>query len=346
MKNDLLSILKKYDYALPPERIAQAPSSPRDSARLMIYNRKTKSVAYDTFRHLHRYLPKNSVLVFNNTKVIPARLRVSKETGGSVELLYIRTQGSFVYALANKKLSPNQRLLLTKDIGFIVHRKENELYVLRPNFPISHLFPILNRYGKTPIPPYIKHSPLSQKQMKEKYQAIFAKHHGSVAAPTASLHFTPRLISSLRSHGHSVAYVTLHVGLGTFSPLKQEHFDAQELHEEFYAIDHKTAHFLTQAKKEGRTIIAVGTTSARTLESASTVPGKINAGEKSTRLFIQEGYQFKFIDALVTNFHVPKSSLLMLVSAFMGRKKLLSLYNEAIKRKFTFFSFGDGMLIL
>ncbi|MDE2311784.1 MAG: tRNA preQ1(34) S-adenosylmethionine ribosyltransferase-isomerase QueA [Patescibacteria group bacterium] len=342
----LAELLKKYDYRLPPELIAQAPAKPRDLARLLVYHRLADKPAFDTFKNLGKYLPKNAVLVFNQTKVWPARLVVHKITGGKVELLYISHDKKFVKFLSNRLLRPGDNLKINAKYSFTISKKEGQFYFLRPSFPMSRLMGVLKAYGITPLPPYIKHSPLTETQKRGAYQTIFAKTGLSVAAPTASLHFTRRLLKTLRQKGINEKFVRLDVGLGTFAPLKDDNLKTGKLHREFYQIDRATADFLNLAKKAGRPIIAVGTTVARTLESAANNRRRLSKLTGHTDLFIQESYKFKFVDGLITNFHVPKSSLLMLVSVLAGRKKILSLYQQAVKRKFRFFSFGDGMLIL
>ena len=338
-------LLKSYAYSLPPELIAQEPASPRDSAKLLAYDRKTKLVAHDTFLNLAEHLPKNAVLVFNKTRVVPARFSVTKETGGKATITYVETHAPHLQVMADRKLIVGSRLTLSRTLWFTVSRQEEKYYFLMPSFPLTELFSVLERYGTMPIPPYIKHSPLSRAQLKEKYQTVFAQTNGSVAAPTASLHFTRRLLARLKKQGITIAYVTLHVGLGTFAPLTEENIASGTLHHEWYDIDSKTASLLNKAKSEGHPVIAVGTTVVRTLESASDKNGRITHPSGSTNLFIRSGYRFKCINGLITNFHVPRSSLLMLVSAFAGRKKNLALYQEAIGKKYRFFSFGDGMLI-
>lgn len=358
----LEKLLKLYDYNLPPELIAQKPASPRDDSGLLVYRKSCElgahKICFDKFLNLDKYLPKNAVLVFNETKVLPARLELKKETGGKVKILYIG-QGKNLYEfLADRKLNIGSKLLLNKNIVFEVVNKNGKTYLLKllqkPGIrsPASvDIFKILEKFGKTPIPPYIKNSPLSEKELRKEYQTIFAKQLGSVAAPTASLHFTKRVFAKLRKKGISVKFVTLHVNLGTFAPLTNENLKTKRLHKEFYNIDKKTAEFLDKAKKDGRPIIGVGTTVVRALESAVALSSR-NRGFSLTRLsgktqlFIEPGYKFKFIDGMVTNFHVPKSSLLMLVSALTGREKLLEIYQKAIDARFRFYSFGDGMLIL
>jgi S-adenosylmethionine:tRNA ribosyltransferase-isomerase len=226
----------------------------------------------------------------------------------------------------------------------VIGRTENQ-YIFKPSFPISRIIAILMRHGTTPIPPYIKHSPLSEKKLRTEYQTVFARVRGSVAAPTASLHMTPRLFRALKKAGHEVRYVTLHVGLGTFAPLTENQLATGKLHTEQYSIAAPTARALNAAKKAGRPIIAVGTTVARTLESAARGTARLTVPRGATDIFIRPGYAFSFVDGLITNFHVPRSSLMMLVAALVGREKILEIYRTAIQKKFRLFSFGDGMLI-
>ncbi len=338
------TILKKFDYYYPSELIAQKPSHPRDSARLLVYNRKIQKSFFDTFSNIGKYLPKNSVLVFNQTKVLPARIIVKKDTGGKAEILYISSDTNFIKVIADRKLSLKSKLAITNDIFFEVTDRVDNFYILKPNFKITQIKQILNKYGLTPLPPYIKNSPLSEKQKRNEYQTVFAKTGLSVAAPTASLHFSKKLIANLKKQGIEVKFITLNVNLGTFAPLKEENLKSGLLHSEDYEISSKTARELNQAKKAGKIIIAVGTTVCRTLESASE-NNQIIKFNGNTRLFIQKGYKFQFINSLITNFHVPKSSLLILVSALIGRAKLLNLYKIVIRKKYRLFSFGDGMLI-
>ena len=342
----LEGLLKKYDYEAPEELIAQEPASPRDSARLMVYDRAKSAVSFSQFTNLIDYLPTNAVLVFNRTKVLPARLIVKKPTGGRVKIIYLESENQLIKVMADRKLDIGSKLQLTDRIYFEVIRQDGKFYFLKPSFPTAKLFSVLDKYGITPIPPYIKHSPLKEKDLREKYQTVFAAERGSVAAPTASLHFTKRLMQKIKKSGISARFITLHVNLGTFAPLTEEHLESGKLHSEYYEILKNDANFLNKAKKSGRPIIAVGTTSVRALESAASADGKISAKAGHTDIFIREGYTFKFVDGLITNFHVPKSSLLMLVASFIGRQKLFRLYKLAIQKKFKLFSFGDGMLIL
>jgi S-adenosylmethionine:tRNA ribosyltransferase-isomerase len=336
--------LNQYDYNFPEELIAQAPSSPRDSAKLLVYDKIHHEISHDTFLHLDTYIPENAVLVFNQTKVVPARLTLKKPTGGKAIVLYIETVGSLIKVISDRKLEVGTTLTYDKH-SFKITKQVERFYFLKPSFPIKNLFTFLENYGDTPIPPYIKHSPLSKTELKEKYQTVFAKQRGSVAAPTASLHFSKRLLAKLKKRSITIAYVTLHVNLGTFATLTEEQLKAEKLHSEWYEIDAKTKSILEKAKKQYRPIIAVGTTVVRTLESAANTKGLLSKPSGSTSLFIKPGYTFKFVDQVITNFHVPKSSLMMLVSAFIGREQLLSLYKIAIAKKYKLFSFGDGMYL-
>ena len=352
-------VLRHYDYQLPKELIAQAPLKPRDRARLLIYrptNSKTRAsgaIKFDRFYNIGKYLPKNSVLVFNQTKVVPARLWMKKPSGGKVQILYIGQEDGLIKVIADRKLSIGSILQLNQHKFIVKNQKEN-FYFLKLQSKIS-IEKLMQKFGQTPLPPYIKNSPLTESQRRKEYQSIFAKAGLSVAAPTASLHFTKKLISKLKKQGIEVKFVTLNVNLGTFAPLKEENLKTGTLHSETYEIDKKTAYDLNRLKKESKTIIAVGTTVVRTLESAARPFHSRESGNPEfeisklsgdTKLFIRPGYKFKFVDGLITNFHVPNSSLMMLVGTLIGRKKLLELYQKAIKNKFRFFSFGDGMLIL
>jgi S-adenosylmethionine:tRNA ribosyltransferase-isomerase len=350
MPSTLDKLLNQYDYNFPEHLIAQEPASPRDSARLLVYNQKTNKIIYDTFSNITKYIPKNSVLVFNQTKVVPARLQVKKESGGKAEILYIEHNKDYIKALSNRPLKEGSNIGLNdgRDLnryGFKVIKRENQFYFLKPNFPITNIKSILQKFGKTPLPPYIKHSKLTEKQKQKEYQTVFAKSGLSVAAPTASLHFTKKLISQIKKQGIDIKFVTLNVNLGTFASLKEENISSGLLHSEYFEIDKQTASSLNSAKAKGKKIIAVGTTVIRTLESA-TINKKLQNFNGDTRLFIQPGYKFKFTDGIITNFHVPKSSLMMLIAAKTGRKNLLNIYKKAILKKFRLFSFGDGMLIL
>ncbi len=334
---------KLYNYTLPKELIANKPAEPRDTARLLVYEKSTGKTKFSTFKNLSEFLPKNTVLVFNQTRVIPARFNLYKPTGGKVSALYVGWEKSFLKILANKPLEKTTELTFenTKH-KFSVINKKNGIYFLKSSVSKVKMQSILQKYGLTPLPPYMKDSPLTEKERRKAYQTIFAKKGESVAAPTASLHFTESLIRDLKKKGIQIKYVRLDVNLGTFAKLTEEQLKKQKLHSENYFINKETAKFLKTAKKQHRPIVAVGTTVVRTLESYA----KSKKLTGSTDLFISPGFEFKLIDSLITNFHVPQSSLLMLVSALTGREELLKLYNTAIETKFRFFSFGDGMLIV
>ena len=373
MDNKFDKFLKLYDYSLPSELIAKKPADPRDSAKLLVYKRKTKEVFFDKFANLGKYLPSRAVLVLNDTKVLPARLVVKKQSGGLARILYIGApsfakatagkEGGLLEFLSDRDLNIGSKITVNSKIFFIVKEKVDGHYFLKPSFSVNKTFEVLERYGFTPIPPYIKNSPLSEKQLRKEYQTIFAAKKGSVAAPTASLHFTKRLLDKIRKSGRQIVFVTLHVNLGTFAPLSEENLKKSKLHTEYYEISKKSAEILNKAKKSGHSIIAVGTTAVRALESSvyNSLGSNIRTKRKfasggveldlkkmkgETSVFIKEGYKFKFVDGLITNFHVPRSSLLMLVSAFAGRKNIMDTYKRAINKKFRFFSFGDGMMII
>lgn len=338
-----VTALAEYDYELPASFIAQQPASPRDAAKLMVYDRQTGEISVDTFRQLTDYLPAKAVLVFNQSKVVPARIMATKDTGGKIELLILDWHGRDVTAITDRKLSLSQVVHIGPWSMRVVGQSGPE-FTLRMIFSPTKLLPVLDRYGAVPIPPYIKHTPLSHSKLKRAYQAIFAKQPGSAAAPTASLHFTRSLMAKLHRAGIKTEFVTLHVGLGTFAPLKLENLRSGKLHAEHYEIPKATAARLNTYKRQGRPIVAVGTTVARTLESAAR-RGKLVRLSGDTKLFIRPGYRWQFVDNLITNFHVPRSSLLMLVAAITGLDALKALYAFAKRKKFRFFSFGDGMLI-
>lgn len=341
--NSFERLLNSYAYGFPESAVALEPSAPRDAARLLVFDPTTEDVAADTFRNLAAHLPPKSLLVMNETKVIPARLEAVKETGGKARLLYVRDlsgRGRFE-ALSDRPLTAGSRIKVG-DRTLKVEAVSQGRYALAVAGG-SSVLSLCRRFGRMPLPPYLKKTPLAEADVRTKYQTVFARRTGSVAAPTASLHFTPRLLKSIRAAGHDIVFVTLHVNLGTFLPLKPEQVAAGRLHEEAYEIPAESAAAIRRAKAAGRPVIAVGTTVVRALESAAEGRSLRQSGE--TRLFIRPGYRFRVVDGLITNFHVPKSSLLMLVAAFVGRTRLLSLYRRAIRSGFRLFSFGDGMLI-
>ncbi len=340
-------LLHQYDYSLPPHLIAQEPAKPRTSARLLVYHRNKNQTSFDTFANIADYLPKKAVLVFNQTKVIPARLRVIKSTGGKVELLYLGHNTQSITVLSNRPLALGAQVHVAQAprLWLKVMAKHGREYTLRPSFKTSQTVAILRRYGSTPLPPYIKHSRLNERQKRQEYQSVFARAGVSVAAPTASLHFSKQLLSQLRRRGIDIEFITLNVNLGTFAPLEPSQISKKALHAENYTISKKTATAINRAKINGWPVVAVGTTVVRALESAA-AGHQLKKVSGSTRLFIRPGYRLQIIDGLITNFHVPQSSLLMLVAAITGRKKIFELYHQAIQKNFRFFSFGDGMLIL
>lgn len=335
--------LRPYGFIVPPAAIAQTPMTPRDAAKLMVVDKNSKRVIDTTFQSLGEHLPPRSVLVVNVTKVIPSRLRVVRSTGGAVEVFVLHQKGKNITALMNKVCPEGEVLLLAKH-RLVVGMREGREVTLIVDWTERQLSSILKKFGTTPLPPYLKKSPLSEARRRSEYQSVVAKYEGSVAAPTASLHFTPRLLKTLQRTGHTIIPVTLHVGLGTFAPVTDEHLTSNTLHTEQYSISPAASRLLNKAKKEGRAIIAVGTTVARTLESA-TKNDVVQSGASTTNIFIRPGYRWQTVHGLITNFHVPYSSLLMLVASLVGRSRLLVLYRRALKKKYRFFSFGDGMFI-
>lgn len=333
-------------YELPPELIAQDPLEDRASSRLMVLNRSTGSVEHHIFREIVDFIRPEDCLVLNNTKVIPARLYGRKVgTDARIEVLLLRRKADRVWETLvkpGKKCKPGTQIsfgdgLLT---GEVIEIAEEGNRLIR--FTYEGIFEeILDQLGQMPLPPYITH----ELKDKNRYQTVYAKYDGSAAAPTAGLHFTPQLLEDIRGKGVAIAEVTLHVGLGTFRPVKAENVTEHHMHSEFYQISEEAAQTINNAKRNGGRIICVGTTSCRTLESAADEDGTLRAGSGWTDIFIYPGYRFRILDALITNFHLPESTLLMLVSALAGREKVLAAYREAVKERYRFFSFGDAMLI-
>ena len=341
--------LNLFDYKLPQNLIAQKPATPRDSARLLIYDKKSKKIEHKLFSNLPKYLNKNDVLVFNDSKVMPARLIGNKETGGKAEGLLLEQRRTNQWEVLLGLRNPRVGLKLLFKEGLeakVVSKCEEKTWLIEFNFKGTRFNNILLKIGQMPLPPYI-HSKSNQSTLQKQYQTIYAKKIGSAAAPTAGLHFTKKLMEKIKKTGCAIEYVTLHVGLGTFDPVNTERIEDYKIHTEVLSIDTKTRKHLSKAKEQGKRIIAVGTTSLRTLESVFGDNQKNNETTKQiakqeTNIFIYPGYKFKFVDALITNFHLPKSSLLMLVSALIGRQKTLKVYQKAIKLKYKFFSFGDA----
>ncbi len=339
---------KKSDFYfdLPKELIAQDPLEDRSSSRLLVLDKESGKTKHHVFKDILQYLHPGDCLVLNNTKVIPARLLGRKaDTGAAVEVLLLKRKDNDIWETLvkpGKKCKPGT--LLVFGDGFLHARvletvEEGNRLI---HFTYEGIFEeILDRLGEMPLPPYITH----KLQDKNRYQTVYARYEGSAAAPTAGLHFTEELLGEIEAKGVEIAYVTLHVGLGTFRPVKADNILEHHMHEEFYQITKEAAEKINAAKKNGKRIICVGTTSCRTVESAAGEDGLVREGSGSTEIFIYPGYRFKVLDALITNFHLPESTLVMLVSALAGREHVLDAYREAISEKYRFFSFGDAMFI-
>jgi S-adenosylmethionine:tRNA ribosyltransferase-isomerase len=341
--------LADYDYDLPESLIAQYPLPQRDQSRLMVLKRETHEILHSRFSDMGQFLPLHALLVVNNTKVIPARLLGRKiPTGAKIEVLLVRRKRKDVWeALVKpgKRASQGTRVAFGDGllVGRILAKSDDGLYTVRFKYD-GDFQEVLAQVGQTPLPPYIKREPEAIDQAQ--YQCVYATQAGAVAAPTAGLHFTSELLDRLRRGGCDIVTVTLHVGLGTFQPVKAENIEDHKMHAESFEISQETADQINAARREGRKIVAVGTTSVRVLETVAAEDGGVNPGNGETDIFIYPGYRFKVVDALVTNFHLPKSTLLMLVSAFAGREFILEAYREAISQKYRFYSYGDAMLIL
>ena len=333
-------------YELPKELIAQDPLEDRSASRLMVVDKHTGEIQHRHFYEIPAFLQKGDVLVINNTRVIPARLYGEREgTGGAVEILRLRRLEKDVWECLvkpGKKCRPGSVILFGNGLlsGTIETVQEDGNRQIR--FTYEGIFEeILDALGQMPLPPYITH----ELKDKNRYQTVYAKYDGSAAAPTAGLHFTPQLLEQIAGMGVEIAEVTLHVGLGTFRPVKVEDVAQHHMHSEFYRIDEQCASVINRAKEEGRRIISVGTTSCRTLETAADAQGRIHSGSGWTDIFIYPGYTFKAVDALITNFHLPESTLMMLVSALAGRENIMNAYAQAVQERYRFFSFGDAMFI-
>lgn len=333
-------------FDLPEELIAQDPLEDRSSSRLLVLDKNTGDVEHHVFRDIIDYLEAGDCLVINNTKVIPARLMGVREgTGATIEVLLLKRKENDIWETLvkpGKKAKVGTKIIFGDGllVGEVVDIVEEGNRLIQ--FHYEGIFEeILDKLGQMPLPPYITH----QLQDKNRYQTVYAKHDGSAAAPTAGLHFTPELLQQVRDKGVEIAEVTLHVGLGTFRPVKEDNLLNHHMHSEFYNIDQSEADKINKAKAEGHRVISVGTTSTRTLESAALEDGSLKACSGWTEIFIYPGYQFKVIDALITNFHLPESTLVMLVSALAGRENVLAAYKQAIDERYRFFSFGDAMFI-
>ena len=336
-----------FNFDLPQELIAQDPLEDRSSSRLMVLNKESGEIAHRIFHDITEYLHPGDCLVINDTKVIPARLIGTKEdTGAHIEILLLKRKENDVWETLvkpGKKCRPGARVVfgngeLKAEIVDVLEDGNRLVH-----FEYEGIFEeVLDRLGQMPLPPYITH----KLKDKNRYQTVYAKNDGSAAAPTAGLHFTKELMKQVEEKGVKIAHVTLHVGLGTFRPVKVDNVESHHMHSEFYMVEEDQAKLINDTKKNGGRVISVGTTSCRTLESATDENGILHAGSGWTEIFIYPGYKFKMIDGLITNFHLPESTLLMLVSALAGKEYIMAAYEEAVKERYRFFSFGDAMLIL
>ena len=338
--------LKEFYYDLPEELIAQVPIKKRDESRLMVLDRKKQTIEHKVFKDILDYLQPGDCLVRNNTKVIPARIYGKKETGANVEFLLLNNIEGDIW---ESIVRPGNKLHVGTKVTFGDEKLNAEILEVmeggtrKVKFTYNGIFnEILDEIGMMPLPPYI-HEELKE---KDRYQTVYAKYQGSAAAPTAGLHFTEELLEKIREKGVEIANVTLHVGIGTFRPVKVEKIEEHHMHSEHYYIKQEDVDKINNARKNGGRIISVGTTSCRVLESIADENGFVKETEGDTSIFIYPGYKFKCIDGLITNFHLPESTLLMLVSALAGKDYIMKAYNEAVKEKYRFFSFGDAMLIL
>ena len=335
---------KDFDYYLPEELIAQTPVEPRDSSRLLVYDRKTGAIEHKIFRDIEEYLGPDDLLVINDTKVYPARVYSRSENGGKLEILLLKRLNLTdweVLVKPGKKAHTGRIFNVSDQLKFqILGDCEGGGRTIR--FIFDGVFEdILSKVGEMPLPPYIK----KKLEDQSRYQTVYCKNDGSAAAPTAGLHFTKELMERLRNKGVEFVSVTLNVGLGTFRPVKAENLEEHEMHSEYYTVSKEAADKINAAKAAGKRIVAVGTTSVRTLESATDENGIVHAKSENTQIFIYPPYKFKCVDALITNFHLPQSTLIMLVSAFMGREECLKMYETAVNERYRFFSFGDATFI-
>ena len=337
-------LLSDFDYELPEELIAQVPIEPRNASKLMVINPINQTIEHHHFYDLQKFLTAGDTLIFNDTRVIPARLIGHRETGGKVEVFLLRRIGKDnweVLVKPGKKAIIGNKIIFSDELSCeVLSHTDFGGRIVKFNY--NGIFEeILDKLGETPLPPYI-HEKLED---SERYQTVYNRERGSAAAPTAGLHFTQEQMNELKNAGINLGFVTLHVGLGTFRPVNVENIEEHVMHEEYFTIPSETVALINQTKKNNRRVIAVGTTSIRTLESAF-VDGELKPMSGSTNIFIYPGYKFKVVDAIITNFHLPKSTLIMLISAFAGREFTLKAYREAVKERYRFFSFGDAMFII
>lgn len=351
-------LISEYDYNLPEELIAQMPADKRDNSRMMVLNRKDRTISHKHFYDIVDLIEPNTLLVMNNTKVLPARLIGHKDTGAKIEVFLLKQNSKMqdehenweVLIKPSKRVKPDTIIKISDELSVraIKRLEENGEWLVELIFNGNNVLDVLHRNGNIPLPPYIERKIPNEDLKKldfERYQTVYAKDEGSVAAPTAGLHFTKEILKKLENKGVELAYVTLNVGLGTFRPVQCENVENHKMHSETFEISEKAAEQINQAKAEGKKIVAVGTTTVRTLETAYKKFGCIKACHDHSELFIYPPYEFKVIDNLITNFHLPKSTLLMLVSALAGKDFIFEAYKEAIENKYRFFSYGDCMYI-
>lgn len=351
-------LISEYDYNLPEELIAQMPADKRDNSRMMVLNRKDRTISHKHFYDIVDLIEPNTLLVMNNTKVLPARLIGHKDTGAKIEVFLLKQNSKIqdehenweVLIKPSKRVKPDTIIKISDELSVraIKRLEENGEWLVELIFNGNNVLDVLHRNGNIPLPPYIERKIPNEDLKKldfERYQTVYAKDEGSVAAPTAGLHFTKEILKKLENKGVELAYVTLNVGLGTFRPVQCENVENHKMHSETFEISEKAAEQINRAKAEGKKIVAVGTTTVRTLETAYKKFGCIKACHDHSELFIYPPYEFKVIDNLITNFHLPKSTLLMLVSALAGKDFIFDAYKEAIENKYRFFSYGDCMYI-
>lgn len=351
-------LISEYDYNLPEELIAQMPADKRDNSRMMVLNRKDRTISHKHFYDIVDLIEPNTLLVMNNTKVLPARLIGHKDTGAKIEVFLLKQNSKMqdehenweVLIKPSKRVKPDTIIKISDELSVraIKRLEENGEWLVELIFNGNNVLDVLHRNGNIPLPPYIERKIPNEDLKKldfERYQTVYAKDEGSVAAPTAGLHFTKEILKKLENKGVELAYVTLNVGLGTFRPVQCENVENHKMHSETFEISEKAAEQINRAKSEGKKIVAVGTTTVRTLETAYKKFGCIKACHDHSELFIYPPYEFKVIDNLITNFHLPKSTLLMLVSALAGKDFIFEAYKEAIENKYRFFSYGDCMYI-
>lgn len=352
-----MNMIDDYFYKLPGKLIASEPTKPRERSRLLVFNSVEGKIVDEVFYNLINFLKKGDLLVLNNSKVFPARLLGRKGTSGKIEVLLLEERGDSWLAMVGGKAKLGDKVLFQQNLEGEIVEKNGKLIKINFNQRGINFWQTIEEIGKTPIPPYIKNTKLSERELRKEYQTVYSSHYGSAAAPTAGLHFSKKQIGDLQDYGVVVEYINLNIGLGTFAPLTAENLLLNKLHSEKFQIPSSTIEKIIQTKKEGGRVIAVGTTTVRALESAAKTiiknKDKITNIADSTEIFIQPGFKFKIVDSLITNFHLPSSSLMMLVAALIqdkgindGREKLLEIYQYAISKNYRFYSFGDAMLIL